>query len=86
MNTKVQKSPNITFAFFNLRLTLTTGGLNWDENGSIQVHKSKIKKIPCEEKFSAPPKDDPLKSGFLGNGSAENGQNGKNWQKWVEYN
>ena len=46
---------------------MTTGGLNWDENGSIQVHKSKIKKIPWGEKFSAPPKDDPLKlGGFWG--------------------
>ena len=61
VNTKVQKSPNKAGAFFNLRLNITTGGSNWDENGSIQVYKSKIKKIPCEEKFSAPPKDDPLK-------------------------
>ena len=35
VNTKVQKSPNMTGAFFNLRLNITTGGLNWDENGSI---------------------------------------------------
>ena len=71
----------MTGAFFNLRLNMTTGGLNWDENGSIQVHKSKIKKIPWGEKFSAPPKDDPQKLGFLRRGSAENGGFGKNWQK-----
>ena len=72
-------------AVFNLRVKQTNGGLNWDEIGSIQSHESKIKKIPCQEKFSAPPKDDPQKLGFLRRGSAENGGNGKNWQKWVEY-
>ena len=46
---------------FNLRLKRTNGGLNWDEIRSIRVHKPKIKKIPWVEKFSAPPKDDPLK-------------------------
>ena len=76
----------MTGAFFNLRLNITTGGLNWDENGSIGSHNSKIKKLPSWEKFSAPPKDDPLKlGGFLRRGSTENGRNGKNWQKWVEY-
>ena len=57
----------MTAAFSNLRLNITTGGLNWDENGAIGSQDSKIKKIPSWEKFSAPPKDDPLKLwGFWG--------------------
>ena len=51
----------MTGGFFDLRLKMTTGGLKWDENGSIRGQKLKIKKIPWVEKFSAHPKDDPLK-------------------------
>ena len=32
---KVEKSPNMTREFFNLKLKRTTGGLNWDEIRSI---------------------------------------------------
>ena len=53
--------------------------------GQYEFTYQKSKKIPCQEKFSAPPKDDPQKLGFLRCGSAENGGNGKNCQKWVEH-
>ena len=67
VKSKVEKSPNMTCAFFKLRLNITSGGLNQNENGSIGSQDSKIKKIPSWEKFSAPPKDDPLKLwGFWG--------------------
>ena len=56
-------------AFFNLRLKSTTGGLNWDKNGSIGSHDLKIKQIPSQEKFSACRKDDPQKLGFLRRGA-----------------
>ena len=75
----------MTGAIFDLRVNTYSWDLFWDESGSIGSHQPKIKKIPCQEKFSAPPKDDPQKLGFFRRGSAENGRNGKNWQKWVEY-
>ena len=59
------KPPKMNSMIFNLRLKRTNGGFNWDEIRSLRVHESKIKKIPWVEKFSAPPKDDPLKLGFF---------------------
>ena len=43
---KVQKRPNMTGTFFNLRVKTSTGGLKWDEIGSIQSPEPKIKKVP----------------------------------------
>ena len=53
----------MTGAIFDLRVNTYSWDLFWDESGSIGSHEPKIKKIPWVEKFSAPPKDDPLKSG-----------------------
>ena len=44
----------MTDAFFSLRLNITTGGLNWDENGSIGSHDLKIRKKFRHRKNSQP--------------------------------